>query len=1027
MTPQVTNLMSRARASVARSQWLDALDFAAQALAVDPGHTDAAIIVGTARRQLAALSTSGELRQITVVVVDLYRSTTIAARLGPELMRELMLELYEICVDAVTRYEGKVLKYLGDGVMAQFGYPVAHEDDGRRAVLAALTVLDVIRARAREWEIRFDEPLLVRIGMDSGAVAVGPVASGPWAVDELAGDPPNVATRVQATAERMTARVTGATHDLIEGWFETERVGVVELRNYPHPVVLHRVLRPSAAQSRSEARRLRRPPLLGRDAELALLRAAWQRVRDGERQVVTLTGEAGIGKSRIVEQLMGTATATGGYHMTFLCSRLHGSSPLRPVAAALARFFDIAPHTDGDDVRWADIVRKRLSELPGLKTPIDRAVALYGAVLEIAPAPDLQPEELRRQTFAALVDLLHAMASSGSLLLCAEDVDAADPSTVELLRALLDHPPGPMLVLLTGRGPLPSLGAVDEALELGGLATSDAAGLVRSIAPDVDDATIEHVVARSSGVPFILEEQARAVQELPTRTLVEPGNGELSMFLAARLDELGPRLRRLVGEIAVAGEEVRLDVARRISDLALEDFDELLASLCRERVLLRMSGPDGESVRFRHALLCDAAYAGQLEARRASLHGRVADILADVSPVAAPEDIGRHYELAGAHEQAARSWLEAARNSANAGALVETISQLRRSLSALTHLPDGIDRILLELDVQFRLGSALSSAQGYTSPEALDAFQRAVTLGESLDDSTDIFGALWGTWAYWLVLGEHKKSTPLASRLGRIGQTPGADPRFGWTAAGIIGYQRLYLGDFAGARDQLLVGSQHVGVGPVVDFPNDPAIASRCALAVVMWFLGDTGASRRLADEVSALTASLDPASSRSALTKSWAGVWLAWRAELDGDSRAAIELAAEASAIAGRHGYATWLAASMAHRAVGQCRLGQLEEGLPALAAIVDGWRSVGRDPSGRQLHPVVMTPYFAGRLIEARVASGELDGAREQIDLLLVDSASSGERFWDAELHRLSARIERLEEQTRVATARREPGEPA
>jgi class 3 adenylate cyclase len=1025
MDEQVKNLTSRARASVARAQWLEAFDLGAQALAADPSDTDAAIIVGIARRQLATFNTtSAELRQITVVVVDLYRSTTIAARLGPELMRQLMLELYEVCVEAVTRYEGKVLKYLGDGVMAQFGYPVAHEDDPRRAVLAALTVLDAIAARAREWELRFGEALQVRIGVDSGPVAIGPVAAGPWGADELAGDPPNVASRVQASAERMTLRVTDATHQLIEGWFVTERVGTVELRNYPQPVVLHRVMGPSEAETRSEARRLPRPPLLGRDAELGLLRAAWERVRGGERQVVTLTGEAGIGKSRIVEQLKGTATATGAFHLTFLCSRLHGSSPLRPVASALARFFDIRPQKGAaDEARWLGVIRERLSQFPDRQIPIEQALALYGGLLGIGPAPDLQPEELRRQTFDALLDLFHAVASSASLLLTAEDVDTADPSTLELLRALLDRSAAPMLVLLTGRGPLPALGTADQALELEGLPMSDAAGLVRSVAPDIDPETIKRVVARSDGVPFVLEEQARAVQELPTRAIAK--TGELSMFLAARLDELGPRLRRLVGEIAVAGEEVPLDVVRRLSDVAPEDLEPLVADLCRRRVLLRLRGPTGESVRFRHALLCDAAYGSLLEVRRAALHGRVAGILSDLSPAAAPEDIARHHEVAGAHESAARSWLQAARNSANTGALVEAIGQFRRSLAALGRLPDTAERAALELDVQFQLGTTLSTAQGYTSREALKAFQRAALLGESLDDSTGIFCALWGTWAYWFVLGEHAEATPLASRCMRISQTPGVDPGFGWTAAGIVGLQRMYLGDLAGARDQLVRASEHIGIEPVANLPHDFSIASRAALAVTFRLMGEADAARRTAEEASLLAASLDPATSRSALTKCWVACWLAWWAELDGDSTTAIELANEGAAIAGRHGYATWIAVAMAHRAIGQCRSGNLEDGLPALAAVFDQWRSVGRDASGEQLHPVLMTPYFAGRLIEAQVANGELDGAAERIDDLLAHTASNGEHYWDEDLHKLRADVERqmVEARADIAAARTEP----
>jgi hypothetical protein len=234
--------------------------------------------------------------------------------------------------------------------------------------------------------------------------------------------------------------------------------------------------------------------------------------------------------------------------------------------------------------------------------------------------------------------------------------------------------------------------------------------VVRSIAPDIDDESIMRMVARCDGLPFVLEEQARALREKSTGAFAE--TGELSMFLAARLDELGPRLRRLIGEIAVAGEEVRLDVVRRLSDLEPAELDQLIADLCRQRVLLRLNGPSGEWVRFRHALLCDAAYDSLLEIRRASLHGRVADILTDLSPAAAAEDIAHHYEVAGTHKNAAEWWLQAARNSANTGALVEAISQFRRSLSALTYLPDNAARVALKLDVQFRLGDRALDSNG---------------------------------------------------------------------------------------------------------------------------------------------------------------------------------------------------------------------------------------------------------------------------------------------------------------------------
>jgi class 3 adenylate cyclase/tetratricopeptide (TPR) repeat protein len=1004
-------LVSLAQAAAAQARWLDALDLAAQALAADPGQAAAAALVGTARRQLRSLGTAGgELRQVTVMFIDVHGSTTIAARLGPDRMRQLMLEFYEVCVDAVTRYEGRVMRFMGDGVLAQFGYPIAHEDDARRAALAGLAVLDGIRGQAPVWEAHFDEQVAVRIGVDTGVVAVGPVDASPWAMDEIAGDAPNVAFRVQSMAEPMTVRVTENTHRLIEGWFETVPLGAMELRNYPQPVHLHQVLGPSEAETPAEARRRPRPPLIGRDAELAVLREAWDQVAvNGERRVVTITGEPGIGKSRLVEHAVATAFATGASNVSLACSPLHRDSPLRPVKRALARFFRVLPGEEGSDELWLGAIRRRLDQVPNRRIASGQAVGLYGWLLGIRSAVDLQPEELRRQTFEALMDLVEAMAPGTNLVLCAEDVDAADGSTVELLTALLARPPVPMLVLLTGRGPLPEVTTADDALELVGLRTDNAADLVRSVAPDLGEAAIDQLVARSGGVPFFLEEQARAANEAPGRPLAE--TLELSAFLAARLDELGPELKPLLGEIAVAGEEVRLDVLRRLSDAPPGELDELVSELHRRRVVLRRSALAGEVVRFRHGLMREVAYSSLVEGRRAVLHRRVADVLAELPAAAAvPEEVARHYELAAADDKAAGWWLEAGRVAAASGAAVEAIELFRRSLAALARLPAGEDRARLELEAQLGLGTTLSTVGGYTSPDARAAFERAMALAENLDDSTTIFPALWGAWTYWFVLGEHGLATPLADRCLRIAEERASDIRFRWEAAAIVGYQRLYSGDFENARAELALAGEHVGREPVADFPHDPGIVSRSALTVALWFLGEAETSRKGAKEVSALAQSLDPGGRRASLTQCWVACTLAWRAQLDGDPDAAIELADHATAIAVEHRFPTWLAAATLHRSIGQCSIGRLDEGLPTLAAMVDAWRTAGRDGTGAQLHPVLMTSYFAGRLAEALLAKGDFDQAAALLDGLLAERPGGGEAFWDVELLRLRATLGRI-----------------
>ncbi len=1000
------DLVAKAEAAAEREQWLAALDLASQALAADPKEARAAALVGQARQRLDSVGTSSvELRQLTVVAVDMHRSTAIAADIGPERMRELMLELYGICAEALTVYEGRVTKYLGDGVLAQFGYPVAREDDARRAVLASLAMLDGVRSRAGDWRARFGTDVSIRIGIDSGVAAVGPMDASPWSGDELAGDPPNIASRTQATAEPMTIRITQATKDLVGSWYETLPVGPVVLKNYPAPVVLHSVLGESVADS-LQSRAGMRAPLIGRDEQLAVLNDAWHAVvTAGERRVVSIVGEAGIGKSRLADQIIATAVASGATQVTFACSRLHETSSLRPVARALGRFFRLSPLERENDALALDAIRRQLDQLPNRRLHTDDAAPLCGWLLGIRSAVDVEPEELRRRAFEAVLDLLEAIAANTGLVLCADDVDAADPSTRELLKAFLARPATRTLVLLTSRDPVPDLASPDESIGLEALDVDHGKALVRSVAPKLDDDAVAAIVASSDGVPYFLEEQAASAREGGGR--ISEGGAGLSVFLAARLDELGGEAKRLLGEIAVAGDGVSVDSLRLFSERGDAELDELLDGLCMRRVLLRRDTQTGEIVRFRHSIMREAVYDAILVSQRNDLHRRIAGLLADPARAAAPEDLAHHLELAGEGSEAAIRWLEAGRAAAAGGAGAEAIELYRRCLGVLARSTKGARSAELELEAQFGLGTAISTAEGYTSPGAREAFERAVALGEELRDSKTIFPAIWGTSSFWFVLGEHRLVGGLVDRMLRIAREED-DPRYRYEAGFVAGYAYFHLGDFEGAREELELARNHVGAEPVADFAQDPGVVATSTLAVVHWFRGQPELSREVAAEALDLVGGLDPAGRRSALTECWVNANLAWRAELDGRSAEAMDFADRALAIATERTYLTWLGAGTLHRSIALCRLGRLEEGLPTLRAMVDAWRSAGRDAAGHQLHPVLMTPYFGGRLAEALVAAGEGTEAKALADELLAETAASGERFWDPQLAEIRARAE-------------------
>jgi hypothetical protein len=745
--------------------------------------------------------------------------------------------------------------------------------------------------------------------------------------------------------------------------------------------------------------------LVNRDRELAAMRAAWNRVVGGERQVVSITGEPGIGKSRLVEHMIATAAATGASQVTLACSQLHRDSPLRPVARALRRFFRVFPDKGGGDALWLEAIRSRLEQLPNVAGANGNLVPIYGWLLGIRSAVDLEPEQLRRQAFDAVIELLEAMARSSVLVLSVEDADAADPSTVELIDALLRRPALPMLVTLTSRTPVSWAKDADHALELATLRSGHAAELVRSLAPDLAADAVMHLAERSDGLPFFAEELALAAGEAPlSGALTE--TFELSGFLAARIDELGPNLKQLVGHIAVAGQEISIDVLERFAQVPRATLERLVMELLERRVVVRGVGPTGDVLRFRHGLMRSVAYSSLLESRRAELHGRIAEVLTELAPGSVdPEDLATHWELAGDSAAAAPRWLEAGQLAAAAGANTEAIELFGRCLSALSALPAGPERSRMELDALLGQGTALSAVAGYTSPQARAAFERAVTLAEGLENTIAIMPALWGAWAYWLVLGEQAIASALAQRcVGIAAEAPHrVDLRL--LATAINGYQLLYLGDFPRALSELEWTARLADVEPPEVFPHDPVVVGVASRAVTLWFLGEAQASRALGAEAHERVRALDPSGRRTALTKCFVGCLLAWLAELNGDPDAAIVLANDAGAIASERGYPTWAAAAAMHRSIALCSLGRFDEGLPTLAAVVTAWRTAGQDATGRQLHPVLMTPYFAGRLAEAQLQRGEAKLAADEIDRILADTARNGEHFWDVELLLLRA----------------------
>jgi class 3 adenylate cyclase len=684
-----------------------------------------------------AFRPDAERRPITVMFCDLVGSTALASRLDAEDWRNLVGAYLDEASAAVTRLGGHVLKRLGDGLMALFGYPIAQENDAERAVRTALAIqpaLSELNARNRG---RAPE-LAARIGLDSGPVVVD-------ATGEVFGEPPNVAARVQGLAEPGTVVVTGAVQRQTAGLFVAEEKGAHELKGIRTPVTLFRIVRASGGR-RFGARAL--TPLVGREEELDLLCRRWERALRGEGQLALVVGEPGIGKSRLVEEFRLKLGDTPHTWAEFSSSQLLQNTPLHPIAEwGRQRFGADEPASR----RVADLENTlRLIGLDALEyAPL--LAPLVDIPLPEERAAKLAPEELRRRQLAAFAAWVFAGARSQPAALAFEDLHWADPTTLDLMQALAERGrTAPLFIIATARPefrPPWSLRSHHSVISLSPLDRADVAQMVGELAARhaLSREVVEGVSERTGGVPLFVEEVTRLMLERGEAGGLQAIPPTLQQSLAARLDRLGEA--REVAQIgAVLGRDFTyalLSAVGGIDDPALQSALDRLA----DADLLIAEGADQEAnYRFKHALIQDAAYDSLLKSRRQALHRRTAELLRDQPERAAAEQevIAHHFTEAGMPAQAVQYWLRASERAMQRSASKEAIGHLTAGLAQLAQLPETTERAKQELALQRLLGQASFATRGYTSPEATRAFSRARELCTAIGDGATILPVLAG-------------------------------------------------------------------------------------------------------------------------------------------------------------------------------------------------------------------------------------------------------------------------------------------
>lgn len=961
---------------------------------------------------------TAERRQVTVMFSDLVGSTELSARMDPEDLREVISAYHNCVADIVRRSGGFVALYLGDGVLVYFGYPEAHEDDAERAVRAGLEVIAAVGA------LQIPVSLQTRIGIATGLVVVGDlIGSGDTQKDAIVGETPNLAARLQGIAEPNTVVIAEATRHLLGNLFELKDLGVRELKGLAGPTRAWAALWASTVESRFEALHPSAlPELVGRDEETELLLRRWSRAKMGEGRVVLISGEAGIGKSRLTAALLEALAPEPHTRLRYFCSPQHTDSAFYPIIGHIER---AAGFLHGDTVQ------QKLDKLDALlaKTSISVLnMALVAEMLSLPndgryPAFDLTPQQRRQKTLELLTAQMETLSRQNPVLMIFEDAHWADPTSLEVFGRAVDRIPALRVLLLVTFRPefdAPWIGRpYVTSVVVNRLTDHETGAIVDGIVGDRQlSADIrQDIVERSDGIPLFAEEMTKAVLEaggeraakralaaVPVPALAVPAR--LHGSLMARLDWLGGPAKELAQVAAVIGREFSHAVLRAVMRKTDAELASALDRLIASGLLFRQGLPPNAIYLFKHALVQDAAYGTLLREQRRGLHARIAEALENRFPEIAesqPELLARHCTEAGLIEKAAGFWGRAGQRSLARSALVEAAEQLTRALDQIATLP-GTPAVRREqIKLQLALVNALMHVKGYAAPEpkaavekARQFIEKAESLGEAPEDPLLLFSVLYGVWAASYVAFNGAVTCDLASQFAALGQKqPDVAPLM--IGRRLMGTSLMLTGDIVRARahfDEAFVHYDPAVHRPLaMRFGQDVGSSIFVYRAMAQWMLGYPESA--LADIDQALANARE---SGHAGTLMYGQYHTALTNILCAKYPAAEQQSDEVIRLADEKGAVLWKALATMEKGCILALSGRAADGIE----MITGGMSIYRSTGSR-----VYLPFFLSHLSRAHAELGQFEDAWRCIREAMSAVETTNERWCEAEINRLTGEI--------------------